>query len=96
MLLPELVVHLAPVLELVRLTDEVPEPEDVKAGWGALAIFALMAAAVALLGWSLFRQLRKVEHGRVTGVYGDVPADPEQRPGAEDDADDSTGDPGRA
>ncbi|MEN8704507.1 hypothetical protein BKA08_002087 [Nocardioides marinisabuli] len=96
MLLPELVVHLAPVLELVRLTDEVPEPEDVKAGWGALAIFALMAAAVALLGWSLFRQLRKVEHGRVTGVYGDVPADPEQRPGAEDDADDNTGDAGRA
>ncbi|GHJ57518.1 hypothetical protein NOK12_00370 [Nocardioides sp. OK12] len=96
MLLPELVVHLAPVLELVRLTDEVPEPEDVKAGWGALAIFALMAAAVALLGWSLFRQLRKVEHGRVTGVYGDVPADPEQRPVAEDDADDNTGDPGRA
>lgn len=82
MLLPELVTLLAPVLDLVRLTDEVPDPEDVKAGWGALAIFALMALAVALLGWSLFRQLRKVEHGRVTGVYGDVPAEP--RDGADD------------
>ncbi len=85
MLLPELVVHLAPVLDLVRLTDEVPEPEDVKAGWGALAIFAGMALAVALLGWSLTRQLRKVERGRRTGVYGDVPAEPE--PGTGDDAD---------
>ena len=82
MLLPELVTLLAPVLDLVRLTDEVPDPEDVKAGWGALAIFALMALAVALLGWSLFRQLRKVEHGRATGVYGDVPAEP--RDGADD------------
>jgi len=82
MLLPELVTLLAPVLDLVRLTDEVPDPEDVKAGWGALAIFALMALAVALLGWSLFRQLRKVEDGRVTGVYGDVPAEP--RDGADD------------
>ena len=73
MLLPELVTLLAPVLDLVRLTDEVPEPEDVKAGWGALAIFALMALAVALLGWSLFRQLRKVEDARKRGVYGDEP-----------------------
>ncbi|MBM7507381.1 hypothetical protein JOE61_001195 [Nocardioides salarius] len=92
MLLPELVVHLAPVLDLVRLTDEVPEPEDVKAGWGALAIFAGMALAVALLGWSLFRQLRKVEHGRATGVYGDVPAEPHE--GGHDGDDRDNGDDG--
>ena len=47
MLLPELVTLLAPVLDLVRLTDEVPDPEDVKAGWGALAIFALMGVTMA-------------------------------------------------
>ena len=73
MLLPELVTLLAPVLDLVRLTDEVPEPEDVKAGWTAFGLFLGGVAAVALLGWSLVKQLRKVEEARKQGVYGDEP-----------------------
>jgi hypothetical protein len=66
------------VLPLVwGLADEVPEAEDVKAGWTAFAIFLAGLVAVALLGWSLVRQLRKVEDARKRGVYGDVPEEPE-------------------
>jgi hypothetical protein len=44
--------------------DPAPEPEDVKAGWTAFGIFLGGVATVALLGWSLVRQLRKVEDAR--------------------------------
>ncbi|ANH38456.1 hypothetical protein I601_2028 [Nocardioides dokdonensis FR1436] len=85
MLLAELTPFLAPVLDLVRLVDEAPEPEDVKAGWGALAIFFGLAAAVALLGWSLFRQLRKVDSAEKAGVYGSAPTEAEPEPANGDD-----------
>lgn len=45
---------------VLPLVDEPPAPEDVKAGWVAFAIFLLLAAAVAFLGFSLRKQLRKV------------------------------------
>ncbi|WP_185996406.1 hypothetical protein [Nocardioides campestrisoli] len=57
-----------------------PEPEDVKAGWTALLLWLGMAVAVALLGWSLVRQLRKTNAARDAGVFGDEPA-----PAAEDE-----------
>ena len=40
---------------LVRFADEVPEADDVTAGWVAFGIFLGLIAAVALLGWSLTR-----------------------------------------
>jgi hypothetical protein len=55
---------------LVPGADPVPAPEDVKAGWGAFAIFIGLAVAVALLGWSLSRHLRKARDNADRGVFG--------------------------
>jgi hypothetical protein len=62
-------------LLLITLTDKTPEPEDVKAGWTALIIFLLLAVAVAVLGFSLVKQLRKAQSAKDAGVYGDEPVD---------------------
>jgi hypothetical protein len=64
---------------LVSLVDGVPqgpEPEDVKAGWAAFAIFLGGCVAVALLGLSLVKQLRKAQAAKDAGVYGDEPVTP--------------------
>jgi hypothetical protein len=58
--------HLA--LQIFAL-DPVPSDNNVKAGWGAFAIFLLLIAAVALLCWSFVKQLRKVEKANDAGVY---------------------------
>lgn len=50
---------------------EGPEPEDVKAGWTAFALFLLLALAVAILARSLVTQLRKAQRAADAGVYGD-------------------------
>ena len=71
-MVPALLATELPYLVL-RLVDESPKPEDVKAGWTAFAIFLLLLAAVALLGWSLTRQLRKAQAAHDAGVYGDEP-----------------------
>ncbi|WP_104107930.1 hypothetical protein [Nocardioides sp. 616] len=62
------------VIDVVRLVDD-PQPEDteVKAGWTALIVWLLMALAVALLAWSLIRQLRRTNANRDAGVFGDEP-----------------------
>ena len=62
-------------LLLITLTDKTPEPEDVKAGWTALIIFLLLAASVAVLGFSLVKQLRKAQSAKDAGLYGDEPVD---------------------
>ncbi len=62
-------------LLLITLTDKAPEPEDVKAGWTALIIFLLLAVAVAVLGFSLVKQLRKAQSAKDAGLYGDEPVD---------------------
>ena len=56
---------------LVALADKTPDANDVKAGWGAFAIFLGLAVAVALLGWSLVRQLRKARTNAEHGVFDD-------------------------
>jgi hypothetical protein len=62
---------LFPVADLViRAADEVPKDEDVKAGWTALVLFLLLIAAVVVLGFSLFKQLRKAQAAEDAGVYG--------------------------
>lgn len=50
---------------------EGPEPEDVKAGWTAFAVFLLLIAAVAFLMFSMSKQLRKAQAAKDAGVYGD-------------------------
>lgn len=60
---------------LVSGADKVPAPEDVKAGWGAFGIFILMAVAVALLGWSMSRHLRKAKVNADLGRF-----DPSDKP----------------
>jgi len=61
-------------LTLLSAVVEGPAPEDVKAGWVALIIFLLLGLAVALLGWSLTRHLRKAQSAKDAGAYGDAPA----------------------
>jgi len=60
----------------VRAADQTPKDEDVKAGWTALVLFLLLIGAVVLLGFSLFKQLRKAQAAEDAGVYGsdDEPA----------------------
>lgn len=52
----------AVLLPLVTFLAEVgPEPEDVKAGWLGFGVFLALAAAVAVLGFSLRKHLRRVD-----------------------------------
>ncbi|MBE7323936.1 hypothetical protein IEQ44_04640 [Nocardioides sp. Y6] len=72
---------------LVAIEDAprpVPEDSEVKAGYIALFLWLGMAVAVALLGWSLVRQFRKVNAAREAGVYDD-PAAPRGRQGRLDE-----------
>lgn len=64
-----LLLHLA---VLLPGADPVPAPEDVKAGWVAFAVFLALAVAVALLGLSLTRHLRKIRSNAEAGVFGPV------------------------
>ncbi len=60
------------LLVLVSFTDQLPtgpEPEDVKAGWTAFAIFLLLGLALALLMVSMAKQLRKAQAAKDAGVY---------------------------
>ena len=73
----QLLTVLPDVLTLVvGLTDEVPEDEDVKAGWTAFALFIGLIVAVALLGFSLVKQLRKAQAAEEAGLYD--PSDPKR------------------
>jgi hypothetical protein len=54
---------------LLPLADEPPEAEDVKAGWLAFAIFIALIVAVAFLGRSLVKQLRKAQAAEDAGLY---------------------------
>lgn len=68
------------LLELIiRAQDEGPEANDVVAGWIGFVVFIGLILAVAFLGWSLTKQLRKADRAKEQGVYGPP----------NDDADDS-------
>jgi hypothetical protein len=60
-----------PFVPLTILADQAPEPEEVTAGWTALVVFLLLAAAVAFLGFSLVKQLRKAQAAKDAGVFDD-------------------------
>lgn len=61
---------------LAAMVDKVPADNDVKAGWGAFAVFIGLIVAVALLCVSLYRHLRKTKLNAEAGVFGedDTPA----------------------
>ena len=68
-------------LLLVSAAEQSPEPEDVKAGWTAFAMFIGLIVVVALLGVSLTRHLRRAHANNEAGMFGeDAPraADPKQ------------------
>jgi hypothetical protein len=54
---------------VISFVDEVPKDEDVKAGWLAFAIFIGLILAVAFLGFSLVKQLRKADAAEEAGLY---------------------------
>jgi hypothetical protein len=68
---------------VVTFADGVPEDEDVKAGWIAFAIFIGLIVAVALLGWSLVKQLRKVDAAEEAGLYDPSDKKPVPMPSVE-------------
>jgi hypothetical protein len=63
---------------VVSLVDEVPEDKDVKAGWLAFAIFIGLIIAVAFLGFSLVKHLRRAEAAEEAGLYD--PSDKKKAP----------------
>ena len=58
---------------VLPLVDRVPKDDDVMTGWTAFAIFVALAVAVALLGVSLGRHLRKAQANKDAGMFGDEP-----------------------
>ncbi len=60
---------------LINAVDPVPDDNDVKAGWGAFAIFVLLIIAVAFLCWSFVKQMRKVKAANEAGVYDEHTTD---------------------
>lgn len=71
---------------LARIAEDGPEPEDVKAGWLGFTVFLLLAAAVAFLGFSLRKHLRKVDFeeqdGEPAGTTNGDPSNGGARNGA--------------
>lgn len=62
------------VPSFVNEPDKMPAPEDVKAGWVAFALFIALVVAVAVLGWSMSRHLRKARNSADEGRFD--PSDP--------------------
>ena len=57
------------VVSLAALASQGPPANKVVAGWGAFGIVMLMVVAVALLGWSLTRHLKKAQHNADEGAF---------------------------
>lgn len=53
------------------LVEEGPAPEDVKAGWLGLTVWLALVVAVALLGVSLSKHLKRVNFEERDGANGD-------------------------
>ncbi|MEJ7832263.1 MAG: hypothetical protein WKF79_05070 [Nocardioides sp.] len=63
------------------MAQEGPEPEDVKAGWTAFAVFGLLILAVVVLGFSLTKRLKNVERADAAGLYDPSDKNPEKSQG---------------
>jgi hypothetical protein len=57
--------------------DKVPDPNDVKAGWVAFAVFIGLIIAVAFLGLSLTKHLRRARDNADRGAFGPTETTPE-------------------
>lgn len=58
---------------LLAADEQVPEDKDVVAGWVGAVVIVGLVLAVAILCYSLVRQLRKAQAARDAGLYGDPP-----------------------
>lgn len=54
---------------VVWAAEQAPDDDDVVAGWTAFALFGLLIVAVIFLGFSLAKQLRKVDQAEEAGLY---------------------------
>jgi hypothetical protein len=61
----------------VAMVDKTPADRDVKAGWPAFGLFIGLVLAVAVLGWSLTKHLKKAKLNADSGAFGD-----EDKPGS--------------
>lgn len=57
------------MINLIVWADKVPAPNDVKAGWVAFVLFIALALAVAFLGYSLTKHLRRAHANAERGVF---------------------------
>jgi hypothetical protein len=64
---------------LAVLADKVPSEDEIGAGWIYAVVFVLLAGAVAFLGFSLAKHLRKARTNAESGVF-DSRDDVSQRP----------------
>ncbi len=58
---------------IVDLVLAAPKDEDVVAGPIGFVIFIALCLAVAVLGWSLNKHLKKANRAADEGVFGDPP-----------------------
>jgi hypothetical protein len=56
---------------LAAWVDKPPSEDEVGAGWWYLVLFLALAGAVAFLGWSLSKHLRKARTNAEHGAFGD-------------------------
>jgi hypothetical protein len=57
---------------LAVLVDKVPSDDEIGAGVWYLVVFILLVLAVAFIGFSLNKQLRKTRDNAEHGVFGDT------------------------
>jgi hypothetical protein len=55
---------------LAPLADKVPSEDQIGAGWTAVVVFVLLAAAITFLGFSLTKHLRKARTNAEHGAFG--------------------------
>jgi hypothetical protein len=55
---------------LVPVADPVPSEDQIGAGWGAVVVFVLLAAAIIFLAFSLTKHLRKARTNAEHGAFG--------------------------
>lgn len=78
------------LVDLSLIILAAPEDEDVVAGPIGFVIFIGLCIAVAVLGWSLNKHLKKADRAAEDGVYG-TPPDKDEAPAGTDPASSADG-----